>query len=159
MKSYISNIRAKLGSEKFIHPGARILIENDSGQFLFIRRKDNGKLGLPAGALEEDESIEECIFREVKEETGIHVIQAEVIGISSNPLTETVKYPNGDVIQYFTVEFYCNQWSGEIKVEDKKEIIQADFLDKKYLQELPKNERNILTSLEYFQQMGKVRIS
>lgn len=71
MKSYIKKIRSKLGKEKFIHPAARIIIENQKGEILVINRKDNGQMGIPAGALEEKETIEECIIREVREEAGL----------------------------------------------------------------------------------------
>ena len=68
MKNYITKIRRKIGHDKFIHPAVRIMIENDKNEILFIERIDNGKLGIPAGALEENETIEACIRREVKEE-------------------------------------------------------------------------------------------
>lgn len=38
MKNYIKNFRQKIGYQKFIHSGARIIIENDLGQVLFIQR-------------------------------------------------------------------------------------------------------------------------
>ena len=41
---YINRIRSKLGKDKFIHPGARIIIENHIGEILFIERLDNGNL-------------------------------------------------------------------------------------------------------------------
>ncbi len=158
MNDYISKLRAKIGTEKFIHPGARILIENEKGEMLFIQRRDSGKLGLPAGALEENESIEECIIREVLEETGLTISNPIVIGISSNPGNETVIYPNGDQIQYFTIEFYCKEWSGEINIEDKEEISQARFLGQEYLRELPSNEKSIIASLAYYKKCKKVSV-
>jgi len=38
-----------------------------------------------------------------------------------------VEYSNGDKIQYFTIEFYSNDWEGEIIIKDKQEIKSADF--------------------------------
>ena len=102
MKSFISKIREKLGHDKFVHPAGRILIENEKGEFLFIHRADNGLLGIPAGGLEENETIEECIKREVYEETGIKLKNLTTIGISSNPKTQTVNYLSGDVNQLFS---------------------------------------------------------
>lgn len=155
MKNYIQNLRQKIGSQKFIHPAARIIIENNLGQILFITRLDNGKLGIPAGGLEENEMIEECIIREVKEETGLEILDLELIGLSSNPKNETVEYPNGDVIQYFTCEFFSNSFSGKIQV-DKSEVKSAEFLDFENFQKLPKNERNSFESLDFFRKNGKV---
>ena len=158
MQNYISNLRSKIGKNKFIHPAARIVVENDKGEILFVERLDNGLLGLPAGGLEENETIEQCIIREVKEETGLDILDLEVIGISSNPKNETVQYPNGDVIQYFTIEFYSNSWSGELTVLDKKEIKKAVFKDKSFANQLPINERSIFETLDYYRKVGKIRI-
>ncbi len=82
MKDYIRKIRSKLGQESFIHPAARIIIENEQQEVLVIQRRDNGRIGIPAGALEEGESIETCIRREVKEETDLSLIDLSVLQIS-----------------------------------------------------------------------------
>ena len=103
MQNYIQRIRSKLGRESFIHPAGRIIIENEQGEVLVIERMDNGEVGIPAGALEEGETIEACVRREVWEETGLQIGELTVIGISSNPEREFVQYPNGDQIQYMTV--------------------------------------------------------
>lgn len=158
MKTYIQQIRSKLGKDKFIHPGARIIIENQVGEFLIIERADNGQFGIPAGAMEEHETIEECIIREVKEETGLLVEEVEVIGISSNPIMETVQYRNGDIIQYFTVEFYANKWTGKIKISDKEEVKRATFRNKAVLEKLPKNERSAFESLHYYRINNKIMV-
>lgn len=150
MKNYIQNIRKKIGHDNFIHPAARIIIENDSGEILFIERADNGNLGLPAGAIEESETIQECIIREVYEETGLKIFQVEVIGISTNPELETVNYPNGDKIQYFTIEFYSNKWEGPIKLNDPAEVKEAKFMNIEAMTFLPKNERSTFESLKYY---------
>ena len=158
MKEYIKQIRLKLGSRKFIHPAARIIIENNIGEFLFVERLDNGNLGLPAGSFEEGETIEECIKREVEEETGLTLVNLTVIGISSNPKNETVKYPNGDEIQYFTVEFYSNDWIGELNVKDKNEIKCAKFMEMNNKSKLPINELSIFDSLYYYRINNKIML-
>ena len=158
MNTYIHKIRSKLGQEKFIHPAARIIVENQHKEVLTIERKDNGKLGIPAGSLEEGETIEACIIREVYEETGIRVRNLQVIGISSNPQIETVKYPNGDEIQYFTVEFYSNDWEGTIKVHDKDEVKRAMFTDRSVKEKLPENELSAFQSLDFFRTYHKIML-
>ncbi|MEM6768168.1 MAG: NUDIX domain-containing protein, partial [Bacteroidota bacterium] len=65
MHSYIQSLRSLIGHRKFIHPAARILLENDLGEILLIRRKDNNQWGLIAGGLEEGEDVTTCIRREV----------------------------------------------------------------------------------------------
>lgn len=158
MKNYIKKIRAKLGKDKFIHPGARIIVENKQKEILIIERTDNGGFGIPAGSIEENETIEACIIREVWEETGLRIIDLEVIGISSNPTTETVEYPNGDSIQYFTIEFYSNNWEGTIKVEDEEEVKNAKFMDISAIKKLPKNELSAFESLKYYRTHQKIML-
>jgi len=124
-----------------------------------IRRKDNGNWGLPAGGLEENETIRECIIREVKEETGLDILGLQVIGIGSDPVIETVKYPNQDVVQYFNVEFYSTQFSGEIAVLDEEEVLSAEFVDKATIHFLPENEQHTFKSLAYFREHGQIYFS
>lgn len=156
MKNYIQKLREKIGNEKFIHPAARIIIENDKNEFLFITKKDNGALGIPAGGFEENETIEECIKREVKEETGLDIIDMNVIGISSKPNIEFVEYPNGDKIQYFTIEFYSNQWEGKLKINDKTEIKSVQFMSAENVEKLPLNELSTFISLSYFRETKSI---
>lgn len=158
MKNYIQQLRQKIGHDKFIHPAARIIVENSEGNILFVRRKDNGNLGIPAGALEENETIETCIIREVKEETGLDILSVEVIGISSNPQQESVQYPNGDAIQYFTIEFYSNQFTGQLENFDKNEIQEACFLNIKNAEQLPPNEKATFESWDFYKKNKKIRL-
>jgi 8-oxo-dGTP pyrophosphatase MutT (NUDIX family) len=158
MKNYINKIREKLGNEKFIHPAARIIVENKDKEILIIERIDNGRLGIPAGSIEENETIEECIIREVREETGLIIMGLEVIGISSNPDIETIDYVNGDKIQYFTVEFYSNNWEGNIKIEDKSEVKRAKFMSIEVCKKLPKNELSAFESLAYYRKNQKIML-
>jgi len=158
MNSYIQYMRSKIGHQKFICPAARIIVENENGEILMITRVDNGNIGIPAGSLEEGETIQECIIREVKEETGLDIKSLEVIGISSNPIRETVFYPNGDLIQYFTIEFYSKNWDGSIKVEDTLEVKKAEFVSKNQIIQLPKNERSIFESYAHFKKYKKILV-
>ncbi len=158
MKKYINNLRKIIGHQKIIHPAARIIIENDLGQILFIKRLDNGKIGIPAGAFEENETIEECIIREVKEEVGLEIVGLELIGVSSNPNNEIVTYPNGDVIQYFTCEFYSNKFEGKINV-DNEEVKSARFSNFEKYKELPMIEQQAFKSLDFYRENLKVRVN
>lgn len=143
MNSYLERMRRKIGTDSIIHPGARILIENSNGEILFVKRADNGNLGLPSGAFDGDETIAECIVREVFEETGLRVNHVIAMGISSSADTQSVVYPNGDKVQYFTIEFYADSWEGTIQPQDTDEIDHAFFGSPQLLDSLPPNERVI----------------
>ncbi|MEL6717858.1 MAG: NUDIX domain-containing protein [Bacteroidota bacterium] len=157
MADFILDLRKIVGQRKLIHPAARILVENDKGEFLFIRRTDNGNWGLPAGGLEENETVLECAKREVLEETGIELLDLEVIGIGTQPDQETVIYPNGDATQYFTVEFYSNQWRGTPKA-DFKESSEVVFRSEAYKLNLPPHEQVTFESLQYFKEQGRIHV-
>lgn len=155
LEGYIKDKRSKIGNDLLIHPAARIIIENKNGDFLFIIRADNGNLGLPAGGLEENETITECIIRETKEETGLIISDVTVIGISTTPTLETVEYANGDKTQYFAVEFYTNQFSGEL-IADGKETQSVDFKPIEYVHQLPPNEQSTFKSLAFYRKTGQI---
>ena len=154
MPDYIRTLRKLIGHRKFIHPAVRIIIENDKGEILLIRRKDNDQWGLIAGAFEEDENIRECMIREVKEETGLQLIALEGIGLSTQPERETVHYPNGDEIQYFTVVFYSNQWTGKLE-QETHETKEARFFPLTQIPTLPPNEASTLDWLKMYKETGK----
>lgn len=157
MSSYLQNLRTLIGRRKVIHPGARIIIENDVGDVLMIRRTDNGEWGLPAGALEENEDIEGCIRREVREETGLELLHLEMIGISSRPERESVEYPNGDQVQYFVIEFFSNSWEGQFFPDDR-EVSDIRFFPADHIDRLPPQEWATFESLIYYRATGKVRV-
>lgn len=72
-----------------------IIIE-DNSIVLIKRGKDphKGKYALPGGIVEYGEKIENCVIREVKEETGLETKILDLVGIYSDPSRD----PRGHVI-------------------------------------------------------------
>ena len=64
-----------VGRPTSIRPGACAVIFDGDGKILLERRSDNGFWGLPGGAVEVGESVEQAIKREVMEETGISLAE------------------------------------------------------------------------------------
>lgn len=157
MSNYLKTLRQLIGHRKVIHPGARIIIENTEGEILFIRRSDNGRWGIPAGAMEEEEDITGCIRREVFEETGLELLEVELIGISSHPKNESAVYPNGDEVQYFTAEFYSNQWRG-FPHPASDEILEVRFKSPDAAQDLTAQEWSTFESLVFYRATGRIRV-
>jgi isopentenyl-diphosphate Delta-isomerase len=63
---------------KYIHRGTHVILRNSKGEILVQTRPMNkerspGKLSFSAGGTVGDESYEECILRETKEELGIDI--------------------------------------------------------------------------------------
>ena len=64
--------------------GASCIIQRDS-RILFIDRSDGLGYSLPGGVLRADETLEQAVLREVKEETGFEVEILTLLGAYSGP--------------------------------------------------------------------------
>ena len=82
--------------------------------------------GLVAGFLEAGESLEQCVVREVKEETGLTIKNLQYFG------SQTWPYPSGLMVG-FTAEYE----SGTIKLQED-ELSAGAFYSKDNLPEIPK---------------------
>ncbi|MEW8956808.1 NUDIX hydrolase [Clostridium sp.] len=124
---YIKWIRSKVGHDTIILNFSVACITNDKGEILLQKRSDKEELwGLPGGAIELYESVEEALIREVKEETGLEVGVEKFIGVYSKYFAE---YPNGDTSQSICYLFKCNMISGDLMV-DNKETFDLKFFSR-----------------------------
>jgi 8-oxo-dGTP diphosphatase len=64
-----------------------------------LAKSEGGKWGLPAGKVDDGESLQEAMVRELQEETGIVAEEAEL----EPPITSHVRYPDYD----FTYVMFC----------------------------------------------------
>jgi 8-oxo-dGTP diphosphatase len=60
------------------------VITDDQGRALLIQRRDNGHWEPPGGVLELDETIEDGLRREVREETGLDIEPVALTGVYKN---------------------------------------------------------------------------
>lgn len=60
------------------------VVVREEGKILAIKREDDGRWVPPGGVLELDETPQECVVREVLEETGIKVEPERLIGVYKN---------------------------------------------------------------------------
>lgn len=65
--------------------GAFAIILNDEGQVLLSHRRDMDAWNLPGGGLEPGELPNECVIREVREETGLEVSVERLVGVYAKP--------------------------------------------------------------------------
>jgi len=120
--SYLGKLRKVIGTHKIIVNSVRAIILDDKGRALFIKRRGDKKWGMPAGAMELDESVFDAMKREVKEETGLDVIKATLIAIYSSPITQnfTDRWGNEHhVIEYL---FLIDEWTGELERETDESV-------------------------------------
>jgi len=119
MGPYLQAIRSSIGPQCVLLPGVRAIILNSREEVLLQRRTDLACWGLPSGSVELDETAFEAMKREVREETGLDVEQAEPMALYSGP-SQRFTYPNGDEIQCFSIAFIVRDWSGEPRADGEE---------------------------------------
>lgn len=123
---YVMALRALVGKERIIVPGAVMLIRDEAGGILFTHRADSGRWHLPAGFMDLGESVAETAVREVREETGLLTRPERIVGAYSGLLSQQT-YPNGDPVQNCTTFFDCRVLGGRLHLGDRENIALAYF--------------------------------
>jgi ADP-ribose pyrophosphatase YjhB (NUDIX family) len=99
---------------KPIHMGAcAIILYNE--KVLLEKRTDSNRWALIGGGLNMDESLEQCIIREIKEETGLELQEEALhfLRVYSDP-TRIAEYPDGNILRIITAAYQV-----EINIEHK----------------------------------------
>ena len=108
-------------------PMCGVLIKKEDSILLVHARNFRGTFkGLVAGFLEPGETLEECVHREVMEETGLTIKNLKYFGSQPWP------YPSGIMVGY-----YAEYESGTIKLQDE-ELSAGAFYNRNNLPEIPK---------------------
>ncbi|MEX2756437.1 MAG: NUDIX domain-containing protein [Candidatus Sigynarchaeota archaeon] len=97
---------------------------------VLITRKNpphQGKLALPGGFLEPDETMEQCCIREAKEETSLDVAIVRIVGVYSDPRRD----PRGRTV---SVTYLCKPVGGMVKGSD--DAASAKWYDVKSLKNM-----------------------
>ena len=95
-------------------PSANVIVVNDQGQILMIRRADNGNWAVPGGAMDLGESIIDTAIRETGEETGIVCEITGLVGIYTNPKHVIHYISNDEVRQEFSIVFTARPVGGQL---------------------------------------------
>lgn len=117
--SYIMDLRKHIGHAPLIGVGATTLVFNDQNELLLNLRTDTNTWGIPGGAMELYESIEETAIRELQEETGIHAEELELVSVLSGK-DFYFEYPNGDRMCTVIVLFQVPHYTGTLKASDRE---------------------------------------
>lgn len=96
------------------------VIVDAEGRVLLQQRTDNGRWGLPGGAMEFGESILEALHREVQEETGLTIEVVRLVGVYSHPdHHQIVTYADGNVFHFVSTCFECRTTGGTLTLGDE----------------------------------------
>lgn len=90
--------------------------------------------GLPGGAVEADEAIEDALRREVFEETWLSVAGCTLFGVFTDP-TRIVAYPDGNVVRLISFVYKVEVESFE-PLRTSEESLEFRFFDKHSLRNL-----------------------
>ena len=80
-------------------PAVNLVVVNDAGEILLIRRTDNGNWAVPGGAIDLGESVAQAAVRETLEESGIECAITGIVGIYSDPRHVILYTSNGEARQ------------------------------------------------------------
>lgn len=115
-------------------PGGSALVVDNRGAILMQRRRDSGNWSLPGGVMEIGETLEQCVIRETKEESGLDIEITGLLGIYTDP-EHIIAYADGEVRQEFNITFYGRVRSGQLAVSD--ESTEVRFVHPDELTHLP----------------------
>lgn len=142
---YIQQLRQYIGHRPILMLGAVTLVLDQEHRLLMMKRTDSGLWGIPGGAVEPGEVIEEAAKRETREETNLDILEMSLFGVFSG-LELYYKYPNGDEVYNVSIVYLARGWRGEIKLND--EHSQWNWF---YADDIPKDiSPPIRTILEQF---------
>lgn len=114
--SYISDIRRYIGHAPLIAAGATVVVIKEN-KILLNLRSDTNTWGIPGGAIELNETLEETAARELKEETNLTAKSFTLLNVfSGNDFY--FKYPNGDELYSIIVLYLANDVTGDLKICD-----------------------------------------
>ncbi len=118
-------------------PGGSALVVDDAGRILLQRRADSGNWSFPGGTMNLGETLEQCVVRETREETGLEVTITGLLGIYTDP-AHVIAYADGEVRQEFNVTFYAAVTGGELAVSSESTAVE--WVDPADLEAMPMHD-------------------
>ena len=112
---YIHELRKITGPRKLILNCAGAVITQED-KILFQRRTDNGQWGLIGGLVEMNETYEQAVLREVREETGLEIKLEHFLGIFHN---HDMVWSNGDAAHVISAMFTASIIRGEPRIDEE----------------------------------------
>ena len=128
-------------------PSANVVVTNDAGEILVIRRTDNGNYAVPGGAMDLGESLVTTAVRETREETGIDCEITGLMGIYTDPRHVILYTSDGEVRQEFSVMFAARATGGN--PTPSSESREVRWVSRERLSELPM-DRSMRLRVDHF---------
>ena len=105
------------------------IIERDNEILLVEEDKagSEGEWALPGGGLEQNENLEDCVVREIQEETGLDAEIEKPLGIYVLNLSDT---------KMFVHVFICSLIDENISISHDESVRRAEFVEKEDIDNL-----------------------
>ncbi len=110
-------------------PSVNVVVANEQGEILLIRRSDNDNWALPGGAIDIGESLAQAAVRETREETGIDCEITGLVGIYTDPGHIILYTSNGEARQEFSIVLTARAVSGQPTPSDESTEVRWVPLD------------------------------
>lgn len=123
--NYCENMREMIGNSLLIIVRPSVAIVNHYGEIL-LSRYSGATWGIPGGILQLNESVEECITRNVFEEIGVKIKALKLFGVYSGKELINRVEESGDEYQTVAIGYLCTEYEGVI-TPDSNQGIEAQF--------------------------------
>ncbi|MFF3667232.1 NUDIX hydrolase [Microtetraspora malaysiensis] len=105
-------------------PSVNVVVTNDAGDILMIRRSDNGNWAVPGGAIDLGESLPQAAVRETLEETGIVCEITGLVGTYTDPKHVILYTSNGEARQEFSIVLTARAVDGRPTPSDESREVR-----------------------------------
>ena len=134
-----------MNEDEIFFVGQKAFIEKD-GKVLVLRRSDGGRLDLPGGKIQTDETdFVKSLKREVMEETGLEIEVGEPFITWYNNFPEGHRNAGKKI---FLVGYKCQYKSGEIALSEEHASYQ--WVNKNNYDELKDTSKNFVALEKFF---------
>jgi ADP-ribose pyrophosphatase YjhB (NUDIX family) len=154
--SYCENMREMIGNTPLIIVRPSVAIINHYGEIL-LSRYSGATWGIPGGILQLNESVEECITRNVLDEIGLKIKALKLFGVYSGKELINGVEETGDEYQTVAIGYLCTKYEGEITPESNQGIEAQFFGLNKLPEEIDPFIKNKLVGLK--DQLEKIKPS
>lgn len=141
--SYISDIRKYIGHRAMLSAGATVVVIKNN-KILLNLRSDTNTWGIPGGAIELGETLEQTAARELKEETNLEAESFTLLNVFSGQ-DFYFEYPNGDKLYSVIALYLAKGVKGKLKITDD-ESFELKYFSRK---ELPVLESRAQVIIDY----------
>ena len=137
-------------------PSVNVVVTNDQGQILLIRRTDNENWAVPGGAIDLGESMVQAAVRETKEESGVDCQITGLVGIYTDPKHVILYTSNGEARQEFSILLTAQPVGGQPTPSD--ETSEVRWVDRADVTDYTMDRSMELRVRDYLEFSGQPRL-